>query len=126
MLTANKIVETIANAKYYAGLQIVQIVNQENVGEDDTIQKLKYIILTKWTQILQDYYANNFSNSQTLTTPIYDCLTENQAAMLMSKIGIITCGTRAPIDRWILASGFWNDAGIWIDSDTWNDVKPII
>lgn len=24
-------------------------------------------------------------------------------------------------DIWILAGGTWNDAGIWIDEETWND-----
>ena len=22
---------------------------------------------------------------------------------------------------WILAGGFWNDLGVWVDSDIWND-----
>lgn len=25
------------------------------------------------------------------------------------------------VDVWILADGTWNDNGIWIDTETWND-----
>ncbi len=25
---------------------------------------------------------------------------------------------------WILANGFWNDQGVWVDGDTWNDEPP--
>lgn len=27
-------------------------------------------------------------------------------------------------DNWILADGTWNDKGVWIDTDFWNDAHP--
>lgn len=27
----------------------------------------------------------------------------------------------SPILSWILASNSWNDSGVWVDSETWND-----
>ena len=26
-----------------------------------------------------------------------------------------------PVNHWILAVNNWNDSGIWIDTETWND-----
>lgn len=25
------------------------------------------------------------------------------------------------LPKWILSTGFWDDTGIWIDAETWND-----
>ncbi len=25
------------------------------------------------------------------------------------------------VSNWILATNFWDDAGVWIDGETWND-----
>lgn len=30
-------------------------------------------------------------------------------------------GPEGPEAPWILATGFWNDAGKWDDNETWND-----
>lgn len=30
-------------------------------------------------------------------------------------------GGTPPADPWILTGGIWNDSGIWIDEETWND-----
>ena len=27
----------------------------------------------------------------------------------------------APVEVWIMADGTWNDLGVWIDTETWND-----
>jgi hypothetical protein len=30
-------------------------------------------------------------------------------------------GGGAPLDNWILQTGFWNDGGSWSDTKLWND-----
>ncbi len=30
-------------------------------------------------------------------------------------------GDDAPLSNWILATGFWRDVGIWIDTEVWED-----
>lgn len=32
--------------------------------------------------------------------------------------------TAPPQPAWILANGVWNDAGVWVDTQTWNDAAP--
>jgi hypothetical protein len=36
-----------------------------------------------------------------------------------TNVELITSGD--PDDEWILANGIWNDAGKWIDSESWLD-----
>lgn len=38
-----------------------------------------------------------------------------------AAIIIAAGGDNPPADNWILATNFWNDNGIWIDTETWND-----
>ena len=51
----------------------------------------------------------------------------NQTGSTSTAVGVSPCfgggivGGGAPVTPWILAANIWNDAGIWIDTETWND-----
>lgn len=56
------------------------------------------------------------SNTLTQVTsyPVNNGTIPNYLAVLQTIWDLLT-------DRWILKAGFWDDSGIWIDTDNWKD-----
>ena|ERR1700748_3665340 len=127
MLIQAKIYTASLNGKYYSGLLIDKIYEQELNGEDCTTLKQKSIILTKWINILEDYLDNNFDGDGNLIPSIFPCLSIDEINSLVSKINILVGNNTPPMGSdWILATAFWNDGGYWRDNGIWNDTLPII
>lgn len=123
MLVMTDITATIRAAKLYSSEILKKIDELEVNGSDADLQKRKLILFTEWTNILEDYYNNNFDENGTID-PIYECLTSTQADALVAKLKSVIYPKKYPLSQWILAEGFWNDSGKWIDSERWYDSVP--
>jgi len=127
MLVQESILIAITNGKYYSRVLNNNIVAQELKGGDCDLLKQKVTILVKWIAILQDYLDKNFDNNGNLVPATFECLTADQVAELVAKTNLMVGGNTQPsLGEWLLADGFWNDAGRWVDSAVWNDEVPII
>lgn len=126
MLIQANIFTTVLNAKYYSGLLLTKITEQEIGGEDCTKLKQQFTILGKWIVILEDYLDNNFDSDGNLVPPTFACLSADEAAELTAKLNLmIGCITAPQGSDWILATAYWDDGGFWRDTATWNDTLPI-
>lgn len=56
--------------------------------------------------------------------PYFDC--DNQYIEVFDLVGLLYTDGKIPVTatasaEWILAEDLWNDNGVWIDTETWND-----
>lgn len=127
MLIQNQIFTAIVSSKYYSGILLNKITEQELAGEDVILLKQKFTILNHWIQILEDYLDNNFDSNGNLISPIFDCLSQKEISDLIAKINLLIGNNVPPQGSdWILSTTYWNDGGFWRDNAIWNDTLPII
>lgn len=124
MLFQQKIYLTIQNAKFFSRDLLTKIVAMENNGEEVISQKNQFIVLGEWIRILQNYLDNNFDSNGNIT-PVNVCLSLKQIEELISKVKEVIGNNRYILDKWILAYGYFQDAGVWQDSAQWNDFCPL-
>lgn len=126
MLIQHQIFTAILSGKYYSGLLLNKITEQEIAGEDTIFLKQKFSILNRWIIILEDYLDNNFDSNGNLVPAISVCLTQKQISDLTAKINLLI-GSNTPPEGsdWLLTTGYWNDAGFWRDNAVWHDTLPI-
>lgn len=79
------IFNTVLKAKCVAACRAEAIINQSKGGEDVRCCELKLILLTKWIEILQNYYCDNF-NSNGNITPAFTGISQDEAQELLSKL----------------------------------------
>jgi len=120
MLTQDLILKSIRQGKTYSHNLVVKIKTYRENGEDLNCIENKLVITTNWTRILEDYYTKHYSTNGTIESTD-DCFTEANIIKLAGKMNTLTEGLYVSDKIWLLATGFWNDNGYWIDAATWKN-----
>lgn len=125
MLNQVLISNTSYQAKWYADVLLNKLTTMSANGEDISVCKSQFILLTKWIEIMDSYTAENYDTEGNIT-PTVECLTQQQMLELVAKVKVML-GTFVHIANsdWILANGTWVDGNFWRDSAFWID-SPII
>lgn len=127
MLIQKEIINVINASKDGLTKVLNNIIAMRNNGDDISELQFKFITYNAWITILQGYLDDNFDENGNIVPPLTDCLTQDQIALIMSKlIAVFGRGISLVTDDWLLKDYVWDDDGFWRDTATWNDVKPII
>jgi len=126
MLTSYKIQDAIYQSKQYSIDLLDELVTKQGQGEDVCVLQKQYIVFIKWIEILEAYLSENFDSNGTITDPEVVCLTADEIEALIAKMKVARGGNRYTPSPWVIATGYWNDLGKWIDGETWFDNVPIV
>lgn len=126
MLTSYKIQDAIYQSKQYSIDLLDELVTKQSQGEDVCVLRKQYIVFIKWIEILEAYLSENFDSNGTITDPEVVCLTADEIEALIAKMKVASGGNVYTPSSWVIAAGYWNDLGKWIDGETWFDNVPIV
>lgn len=91
MTTYQQIEAAITAGKALAITWASNFINNDSYGEKNGCGPLQLVVLVDWIEILDDYATENFDADGNAVTPSFDCLTFDQAMLLVAKINNLTC-----------------------------------
>ncbi len=89
MTIQDQIIQTVLSAKCTAVCWAMNNIDREKYGQDISCCEMRMLLLVKWTNALQSYYFDNYNGYVGQIEPTIDCLTADQATLLMGKINIL-------------------------------------
>jgi len=87
MTNQTQIFDTVLQGKFTAACWSNTFLQQEKAGEDITCCVKKLRLLIRWVDILERFYCQEY---QTTTEGKFECLTEQQAMVLVGKLKLLT------------------------------------
>ena len=124
MLNQTKISNALFQAKSYSKDLLNTINSMEGTGEDISCVQTKFITLTQWIIILQEYYDNNFDTSGNVVS-VNSCLTLTQILDLLTKLSVMIGDNKYKPASWLLFYGYWDNQGRWENSAVWNNFPTL-
>lgn len=86
------LVDTIAYGKTVAIDWVATNITNSNNGEQDHCLDIKLVMLVEWIDVLTKYQLYNYDDDgNPLDEPLVECLTEDQLALLISKVNALEC-----------------------------------
>jgi hypothetical protein len=117
-----QIVNAIGNGQLGANELFNKIQEMKSYGNDVTTLQTKFTVLNHLIGVMEKYYRWNYNPDNTpIDPPTATCLNQMYRDKCIININKLI-GNKNYIDgEWILITGYWNDAGEWVDTSSWID-----